>query len=658
MLGRRVVVYGGGNTAMDVARTAKRLGAAEAIVVYRRTRERMPAHDFEVEEAEEEGVLMRWLSTIKQADEGKLLIEKMELDETGFPQPTGEIEELEADSVVLALGQDTDLSLLDGVAGIEVEDGVVRSAPNMMTGHPGIFAGGDMVPDERTVTVGIGHGKKAARHIDGWLRGQAYEPPPKHELVTFDMLNTWYYADAPRTVAAAARPDPPPGRPSTRWCRGSTSRTRCSRRAAASRAATASRATTATASVPTTPCSSSARPRRQRERLRDRPRLLQGLRHLRGRVPVAGRSGWSRRRSDARAGRDQVGLRLRRGIARAARAARRQGREPRRDDARAGRRARPCRASRSPPRRASPTCAPGGTPPDGLADAVDEALARLEERAGRRLGDPDDPLLLSVRSGARDSMPGMMDTVLNLGLNDATVEGLAARTGNPRFAWDCYRRLVQMFGDVVHGVAGARFEDEIAAHQDRARGHARHRARRRRAARADAPLPGALRLPRRPARAARGRRSTPCSSSWMGERAVAYRRIHGIPDDWGTAVNVQQMVYGNKGPTSASGVAFSRDEVTGAPEPSGDFLVDAQGEDVVSGVRTPRDLSELAAWMPEVHAQLMRDPPQARAPLRGHAGHRVHGRGGAPLHAADARRQAARAGGRALRRRRGRARGC
>jgi NADPH-dependent glutamate synthase beta subunit-like oxidoreductase len=200
MLGRRVVVYGGGNTAMDVARTAKRLGAEEAVVVYRRTRERMPAHDFEVEEAEEEGVMLRWLSTIKQADEGRLLIEKMELDETGFPQPTGELEELEADSVVLALGQDTDLSLLDGVEGIEVEDGVVGVAPNMMTGHLGIFAGGDMVPDERTVTVGIGHGKKAARNIDGWLRGRDYEPPPKHELVTFDMLNSWYYADAPRTV--------------------------------------------------------------------------------------------------------------------------------------------------------------------------------------------------------------------------------------------------------------------------------------------------------------------------------------------------------------------------------------------------------------------------------------------------------------------------
>ena len=177
-LGRRVVVVGGGNTAMDVARTAKRLGATDAVVVYRRTRERMPAHEFEVEEAEEEGVMMRWLETIKEVDGGKVKIEKMELDETGFPQPTGEVEELEADSVILALGQEADLSLLEGVEGIEVEDGVVQVGPNMMTGHQGIFAGGDMVPAERTVTVGIGHGKQAARHIDGWLRGDAYEPPP------------------------------------------------------------------------------------------------------------------------------------------------------------------------------------------------------------------------------------------------------------------------------------------------------------------------------------------------------------------------------------------------------------------------------------------------------------------------------------------------
>jgi 2-oxoacid:acceptor oxidoreductase delta subunit (pyruvate/2-ketoisovalerate family) len=201
MLGRRVVVYGGGNTALDVARTAKRLGASEAIIVYRRYREKMPAHDFEVEEALQEGVLIKWLSTIKNmADEGTLTVEKMELDDKGFPQPTGEFETLEADSLVLALGQDVDLSLLDGVPGLTLKNGTVEVAPNMMTGYAGIFAGGDMVPSERTVTVAVGHGKKAARHIDAWLRGTTYDPPPKHELAEFDKLNTWYYADAPKTV--------------------------------------------------------------------------------------------------------------------------------------------------------------------------------------------------------------------------------------------------------------------------------------------------------------------------------------------------------------------------------------------------------------------------------------------------------------------------
>ena len=200
LLGRRVAVYGGGDTAMDAARTAKRLGASDAVVVYRRPRERMPAHDIEVDEAAQEGVEMRWLSTVKHADEGKLVIERMELDESGFPQPTGELEELEADSLVLALGQEADLSLLEGVPGIESENGVVKVGPDLMTGHPGIFAGGDMVPAERSVTVGAGHGKKAARYIDGWLRGDPYRPPPKHDLATFETLNTWYYADAPRTV--------------------------------------------------------------------------------------------------------------------------------------------------------------------------------------------------------------------------------------------------------------------------------------------------------------------------------------------------------------------------------------------------------------------------------------------------------------------------
>ena len=200
LLGRRVAVYGGGNTAMDAARTAKRLGATEAVVVYRRTRDRMPAHDFEVEEAEEEGISMKWLSTVKHVEPGKLTLEKMVLGEDGFPQPTGELEELEADSLVLALGQEADLSLIEGDEEIEVSDGVVAVGPNMMTGHPGIFAGGDMVPAERTVTVGIGHGKLAARNIDTWLRGEEYHHPPRPEIATFDKLNTWYYADAPRAM--------------------------------------------------------------------------------------------------------------------------------------------------------------------------------------------------------------------------------------------------------------------------------------------------------------------------------------------------------------------------------------------------------------------------------------------------------------------------
>jgi len=242
--------------------------------------------------------------------------------------------------------------------------------------------------------------------------------------------------------------------------------------------------------------------------------------------------------------------------------------------------------------------------PPGLEDQVAAGLARLEEQAGKRLGDPADPLLVSVRSGARESMPGMLDTVLNLGLNDAAVAGLAARTGNERFAWDSYRRLVQMFGNVVVGIEGARFEELIAA------------AKAERGVREDTELDAAaLRaltarfrelydFPTAPAEQLR-RAIGAVFDSWSGERAVTYRRLNRIPDDWGTAVNVQQMVFGNKGETSGSGVAFSRDEVTGAPAPSGDFLPDAQGEDVVSGVRTPRDIRELEGWQPAVHAQLM-----------------------------------------------------
>jgi 2-oxoacid:acceptor oxidoreductase delta subunit (pyruvate/2-ketoisovalerate family) len=200
LLGRRVAVYGGGNTAMDAARTARRLGATDAVVVYRRTRDRMPAHDLEVEEALEEGVRMKWLSTIKHADGGRITVERMKLDETGFPQPTGELEELEADSVVLALGQDCDLSLLRDVPDLTVDHGTVQVADGLMTGHEGIFAGGDMVPAERTVTVAVGHGKKAARQIDAYLRGTAQESGPKHAPADFERLNTWYYSDAPATV--------------------------------------------------------------------------------------------------------------------------------------------------------------------------------------------------------------------------------------------------------------------------------------------------------------------------------------------------------------------------------------------------------------------------------------------------------------------------
>jgi pyruvate,orthophosphate dikinase len=252
----------------------------------------------------------------------------------------------------------------------------------------------------------------------------------------------------------------------------------------------------------------------------------------------------------------------------------------------------------------------GRREPEELAQQVAEALARLEALAGRALGDPEDPLLVSVRSGARESMPGMLDTVLNLGLSDSSVHGLARATANERFAWDSYRRFVQMFANVVRGIPSERFEEAIA------------QAKSARGVRSDVELDaGDLRelterfkaiftegtgdpFPQDPREQLR-QAIRAVFDSWNGERAVAYRRLHGIPDDWGTAVNVQQMVFGNKGETSGSGVAFSRDEVTGAPEPSGDFLPNAQGEDVVSGVRTPRDLSEMRDWLPDVHRELL-----------------------------------------------------
>jgi pyruvate,orthophosphate dikinase len=252
----------------------------------------------------------------------------------------------------------------------------------------------------------------------------------------------------------------------------------------------------------------------------------------------------------------------------------------------------------------------GGESPAGLDAEVDAALAALEQHAGKLLGNRNDPLLVSVRSGARVSMPGMLETILNLGLNPDSVRGLAERTGNDRFAWDSYRRFVQMFGDVVRGVPSRRFEEALRG------------AREAKGVDADTGLDAEdLRaltetfmeiyraetgeeFPSEPREQLR-QAVLAVFDSWNGDRAVSYRRINGIPDNWGTAVNVQQMVYGNKGETSGSGVAFSRDERTGEPRPSGDFLLNAQGEDVVAGIRNPVDIEEMGGELAEAHGELL-----------------------------------------------------
>jgi NADPH-dependent glutamate synthase beta subunit-like oxidoreductase len=207
-IGRRVAVYGGGNTAMDAARVVKRLGAEEAMIVYRRTRGQMPAHADEAVEAEREGVRINWLRTIAAFDGPELRIEVMELDDQGKPQPTGRFETLAADAVVLALGQEADTEFLRRVPDVEVAgDGVVAVSPSLQTSHPGLFAGGDMVPGERSVTIAAGHGKSAARHIDAYLVGTTYERPPKHEQADFEKLHVWYFSDAPKREQPEQPPD-------------------------------------------------------------------------------------------------------------------------------------------------------------------------------------------------------------------------------------------------------------------------------------------------------------------------------------------------------------------------------------------------------------------------------------------------------------------
>ena len=208
VIGRRVAVYGGGNTAMDAARVARRLGAEESVIVYRRTVEQMPAHTEERESAEQEGVRMNWLRTITEMGEEDLTVEIMELDEEGRAHGTGRFEKLAADTVILAVGQEADTGFLHAIPGMIFDRDVVRVDPGtLMTNVPGIFAGGDMVPSERTVTVGVGHGKKAARCIDKWLNLDVAPRDPKHPLVHLDQMNLWYFGGHTRRVQAEQAPE-------------------------------------------------------------------------------------------------------------------------------------------------------------------------------------------------------------------------------------------------------------------------------------------------------------------------------------------------------------------------------------------------------------------------------------------------------------------
>jgi pyruvate,orthophosphate dikinase len=248
--------------------------------------------------------------------------------------------------------------------------------------------------------------------------------------------------------------------------------------------------------------------------------------------------------------------------------------------------------------------------PDGLVEEVEARMQAVEERTGKRFGDPANPLLFSVRSGAKFSMPGMMDTVLNLGLNESTLAGLIRLTGNERFGRDAYRRLVQMFGKIVLDIPGERFEHEI------------DRLKARRGVRLDTELSAedlgrladtferiirterGIEFPTDPREQLR-MAILAVFDSWTGKRAVDYRSFHGIPHDLGTAVNVQTMVFGNMGPDSATGVAFTRDPATGERKVFGEYLINAQGEDVVAGIRTPKPIAELARDLPQAYQEFL-----------------------------------------------------
>ena len=287
----------------------------------------------------------------------------------------------------------------------------------------------------------------------------------------------------------------------------------------------------------------------------------------------------------------------------------------------------------------------GGEVPAGLDDEIEEHIVALEQRTGKGFGDDRDPLLVSVRSGAAVSMPGMMDTILNLGLNDVAVEGLATSTGNPRFALDSYRRLIQMYGEVVDGVDGQRLEQALTDMKS-ARGVSQD---------VDLTADDLRELVATYAAIyeEETRRSFPQDpreqlrhayravfDSWNAPRAKVYRHANDIADDLGTAVNVVQMVFGNRGESSGTGVCFTRDPSTGERRLYGEFLSNAQGEDVVAGIRTPEPIEGMRERMPQAFDQLVDTLERLESPLPRPAGHRVHGRGGHALSSADAHRQA------------------